>query len=209
MGKRIPIPARHPGTPDQKLGAKYDPKCANRVIGEATFSGRPGCGGSERAMTATSRPTSPTSALRCPPLSLRRPPCLPPEGHVGVYVHGGKTLVGHVVRGSQATAARFGSHFAKLGEVRWARCLDWQDARLVSQQSTMNASRKGATNVKIGDNKMAKDALGHGSEKRGGVGIGPTNKAAIKHFLDALKTRDRADYTPRRCRVGRHRASDD
>jgi hypothetical protein len=39
MGKRVPIPAQHPGTPDQKLGAKYDPDCANRVIGEAKFSG--------------------------------------------------------------------------------------------------------------------------------------------------------------------------
>ncbi len=54
---------------------------------------------------------------------------LPPEGHVGVYVHGGKTLVGHVVRGSQATAARFGSHFAKLGKVAGRDALDWQDAR--------------------------------------------------------------------------------
>ncbi len=39
MGKRTPIPAQHPGTPDQKLGAKFDPDCANRVMGEATLSG--------------------------------------------------------------------------------------------------------------------------------------------------------------------------
>ena len=33
----------------------------------------------------------------------------------GVYVHGGKTLVGRVGRKATAvTAARFGSHFAKL-----------------------------------------------------------------------------------------------
>ncbi len=31
---------------------------------------------------------------------------------------------------------------------------------------------------------MAKDARGHGSEKRGGVG--PSNQSAIRHFLNAL-----------------------
>ncbi len=36
---------------------------------------------------------------------------------LGVYVHGGKTLVGRVGRKATAVAvARFGSHFAKLGK---------------------------------------------------------------------------------------------
>jgi hypothetical protein len=39
MGKRTPIPACHPGTPSRDQRGKYDPNMANRVIGEATFSG--------------------------------------------------------------------------------------------------------------------------------------------------------------------------
>jgi hypothetical protein len=74
---------------------------------------------------------------------------LPPEGHVGVYVHKGRTLVGHVVRGSPAIAARFGSHFAKLGKVAGRPAWIGETLAEVSQRSTMNASRKGATDVKI------------------------------------------------------------
>jgi hypothetical protein len=79
-----------------------------------------------------------------PPRAPEKATGLPPEGHVGVYVHKGRTLVGHVVRGSQATAARFGSHFATLGKVAGRDAWIGETLAEVSQRSTMNASRKAA-----------------------------------------------------------------
>jgi hypothetical protein len=55
------------------------------------------------------------NALQITPKKVR--PGTPPANHVGFYVHGGRTLVGHAVKGSQVQAARFGAHFAKLGRV--------------------------------------------------------------------------------------------
>ena len=37
--KTLPVPKQHSGTPDQKLGAKYDPASAFKVIGDAILSG--------------------------------------------------------------------------------------------------------------------------------------------------------------------------
>ncbi len=37
--KTLPVPRQHWGTPDQKLGAKYDPASAFKVVGDAILSG--------------------------------------------------------------------------------------------------------------------------------------------------------------------------
>jgi hypothetical protein len=85
-------------------------------------------------------------SLQITPKKVR--PGTPPAHKVGVYVHGGKTLVGVVGRKATAvTAARFGSHFAKRGKKGSRPAWIGMTLAEVSQQSTMNASRKGATKM--------------------------------------------------------------
>jgi hypothetical protein len=79
------------------------------------------------------------NALQITPKKVR--PGTPPDGHVGIYVHGGKTLVGHAVRGSQVQAARFGSHFAKLTKVAGRPA--WVG------QTLAEISSRGATKVQV------------------------------------------------------------
>lgn len=71
---------------------------------------------------------------------------------LGVYVHGGKTLVGRVGRKATAvTAARFGSHFAELKKVGGRDAWVGQTlAELSAKGPEISLSRRGATTTKVG-----------------------------------------------------------
>lgn len=84
----------------------------------------------------------PTDARQGSPKAIQNKPGEVPKGRYGVFVNGGRTLLGHVGgKATSATARRFGSYGAKLAKVQGRQA--WLGETLAE------VSSRGATKAQV------------------------------------------------------------